>query len=851
LGSGGPDTADLIRLATPGIEAAKDVKQGIQSLILPTAKSPEHLRAGEVLGSKLGTLHRMGEIAAKDLGKDSRMFDKLGVHNKDIPLNENPGIIFMSDMSQGRTMSPEMQLIANKVKRGFETRLRQLEQAGAPLEKIRENYFPGMWKDKTAALAFLSKRPFKGSESFRKQKVFDDIMEGIDAGLEPISNNPLDLVRLKYAELDRSIMANRALREWESSGDVISVNNSGVPLKKSLRENFNPEEWAKIDDKYGTIWIKDDFTGLPSKVGYRVAKKSVADVLNNYLSSSLYNSPYFGKAYKGYMAVGNTLNQAQLGVFSAFHAGFTGIETQVSANANIIKDVYGVARGNRTINQLVGTVKNAPIAIGKSLYDGSKVLAEWNNPQVDVPTNIPVSELPVGKEAKIALIAKAIEIAGGGLKMEQGLRTFQTEAMIRDWFGSSKMKAVARSPIALTELSMKPVMEWLVPRQKAGVFTELAGRIFEQNPDKTLEQLRPELRQAWNRVDARLGQVRYDRLFIRNTAKNFIQGIMRAPGWTGGTLAEVGGSVKDTVKFIKEWKETGKAPKDIPDRVAYTISLLGTMALTNAVLTVAFTGEKPEGMDYWAFRTGGEDDEGRPNRFLLPSYVKDMFAWARSPSHTLSAKVHPLLSLASDLHRNIDYYNTLIRNKDDSILKQGQDMGEYTLKQFEPFWIRGARKISDHEGGPEKYIAPYIGVMPAPKAYISTKADKEMDEYTNKFSITKTKEEFELKKVKNKVVGLIRKGNMDEAMNIVADVFVKNNLNPKIFDQWMKDVSLPTNVKRFKKLPLEWQIKTLIKANDKEKDFMLPFFMEKMDKTDAHIIDKNIDGINKVFEGIK
>src|ERR1035437_6471068 len=178
---------------------------------------------------------------------------------------------------------------------------------------------------------------------------------------------------------------------------------------------------------------------------------------------------------------------------------------------------------------------------------------------------------------KIQQVAKAAELAGGGFKMEQGLRTEQTGKLIQDWYSKHRVRAAMRSPIAAIELMAKPIMDYLVPRQKAGVFGHLAERIIEQNPGKSLEQLTPEFRQAWNRVDARLGQVRYDRLFMNNSAKNAVQGLVRAPGWSGGTIAEIGGGFADAGRFMSEWVKTGKLPENLPDRTAYVISLLTTV----------------------------------------------------------------------------------------------------------------------------------------------------------------------------------------------------------------------------------------------------------------------------------
>jgi len=957
----------------PAIEMGRDIKEGAQSLLMPSSLSPEHKAVAEILGAKIGTMHRALESSARLLKEDSRMFDKAGVFDAKVPLKDNMGVKFMSDMSAGRKMSPELQKIADKIRGQFDERIRRLSEAGAPLSKVRENYFPGMWKDKTAAERFLSRRPFKGGESFRKPKVFDDTMEGIEAGLEPISPNPIDLVMLKFAEIDRSIMANEALREFRGTGreKFLSV------FKKM------PEGWEKVNDKYGTVYgppeilmreyvdkavydgllkvadnlgvtherkmnagrgklgwsspggqmvtqfatdtqvlaheighqldfkyklwdrivtqaegigakgtvtktasaqqrglvqkelraladmsfegetpsayykskvrkkaekmahmleayihapemfrevapnVYDSFDafvrskpgaagtlpfakplpeiagladikprlalkelqnkmpvgGFPV-VGHRIVTHATADVLNNYLSSSLYNNRYVGTAFKAWMGTANALNQTQLGVFSMFHGGFTEFEVQVSAGANVLHDVYGVAKGNRTFGDLGRSIAHVPQAMIRTPINGAKILNEWQRPTMHVPTNVSIGSLPQTPAARVSMIAKAAEIAGGGFEMERGLRTHQIDKLVRDWYGGKKLKAALRSPIALTELGAKPIMEWLVPRQKAGIFGEMAGRIIEQNPGKSLEELRPQLRKTWNDVDARLGQVRYDRLFINNVAKNALQGLVRAPGWTGGTIAQIGGAIPDTARFFKEWAKTGKAPENIPPRVAYTISLAVTTAAINGILTYAFTGQRPQGMDFWAFRDGSTDEAGRPGRFLLPTYAKDVYAWYKKPGHTALAKTHPALSVVGDLIRNTDYYGTVIANPDDPFPQRQGERAKYVVKSFVPFWMRGAGKVIEREGGaasamtkaPEKVLAPLVGIMPATSAYTRTPAEKKMSDIIRSHAQIggRTKEAAEYSQLRFSALKHLRSGKTWEDMpGPMADKLLK------------------------------------------------------------------------------
>jgi hypothetical protein len=454
------------------------------------------------------------------------------------------------------------------------------------------------------------------------------------------------------------------------------------------------------------------YVGLPI-FARRIVPMADADVLNNYLSSSLYNNRYFGSLYKGWMSTASLLNQSQLGWGSAFHAGFTSGDVQVSAAALVLKDIYGLMRGNRSFTDVARSAAHAGIAMARTPIQGDRILNAWRDPEPSI-------------NPRVAQVVRAAELGGAGFEMERGMFTNQLQKMRSDWHSGRKLQAAARSPIAATELMAAPIMRVLVPRQKAGVFADLAWRIIEQNPGKTLEELTPQFRQAWNRVDARLGQVQYNRLFMHNVAKNFVQGTIRAPGWSGGTIAELGGAFPDAYRFLQEWWRTGRPPQEMPDRIAYATSLLLSTAIVNGALTYAFTGQQPRGLDFFAFRDGGKDEYGNETRLMLPSYMKDVLSYMRHPIHTLGIKTHPLAAMLYQLSQNKDYYGTEIRHPDDPLLKQGLQVGGFVVKQFEPFWTRGARKQYETTGG--GLALPFIGIMPAPRELTETSAQRQANE---------------------------------------------------------------------------------------------------------------------------
>ena len=906
LGSGGPSTEAIVAGAKKiaNLPYPKEVKEWTLQTFLPTAKSPQHLETAVDLGAELGAMNRRAEVTHNALKSTSKALDKLGIHDPNLPPEDNVGFQFASNMSTGKPQpTPALQNIDNRVRQEFDQRLKLLDEKGAPLpsEKVRENYFPGMWEKNSIrafnqaiaeaiargaidpetfdpntalpqvrialkmrvndllatgegsdsdALQYFSRRPMKGGESFRKQKVFNDWQVGIDYGLKPISNNPLDLVRMKLAELDRSIMMNGFLRMQEAKGNVINTTLSGVPMKVADRATFNPGEWTRLPDSepYGKIWAREG--GVLKLVGYRMFKKPVADILNNYLSQGLMSNPL----YRGVMAVGNSLNQSQLGLGSLFHGGFTTIEAQINAGADLIQDIYGLVRGNRTVGQVAKTAAKWPIAMGTAPFKGGEILKEWRAPTISIPENVPVEQLPVDSKTRVALIAKAVELAGGRTTMEIGLRTNQQEKMLRDWFGGKKLKAAMRSPIALTELSMKPLMMAYVPRQKLAVFGEMAGRIIEQNPGKTMEELRGLFRERYNHVDATLGQVSYDRLFMKNAAKNALQMLIRAPGWTGGTIIEVGGSPVDAAKFIGEWAKSGKAPQDFPRKLAYVISLALSICGVNGLLTRLFTGENPHGMDFLAFR------DHKNKRWMLPSYMKDIYSWYNAPVDTALYKTHPTISLAQELYRGKDYYGVQFRDHESTLFSKALDTGVHGIQAYEPFWMRGMKKAGEEEGSilqtlqknPAKILAPEVGVMPAPRAYTATATDKIMDTYNeNSGQPTRSPEDQELYKVRKRAGELVREGKRKEAVELIKPIQEKFHIPENKVVKWLIDSQEDPQVRRFKNMTqnvggkdgLGWQLKALSVASEEELNKLAPITLHKiqtaLDKNNTETLEKN------------
>ncbi len=813
-----------------GAQYIKLAKDGFLSATSPMSLGKEAEATGMAGRGALGKMNRSQEMLRRGLKEVKSVMEKQ---------SEQDNIVFMQAMDSGQTgvLPPEMQKLAGSLKELFDAKVAEVRSVDPhALQSIRESYFPHIWAKKEegeAILSSLRKRPLEGAKSFKKHRVFDDVLTGISEGYKPVSANPIDLVALKIAEMDRYIMDHR----WFNSLKKQKLAELVMVGKEP------PKGMVKINDPIATVYGPRtenvtvpvfDSTGQPNLgksnvpiygrriMGEYYATPEAAQVVHNYLSKSLYQSKFLGKPFEMAMAIGNSMNQAQLGAGSVFHAGFTVGESMVSQGALGLKQIF---RGD--IVEGIKNIVTEPANIGFNLYRGAKLRNAWL-----------VGE---GAGSEMGKIAQMVEMAGGGFESEAELTTKHVEKMMRAFKDKRLVAATLRSPFAALEVMAKPIMEKLVPVQKAGVFAELAADFIKKNPKASLEEMQKAANIIWNRVDTRLGQVRYNRLFMDNALKNAMQIAIRAPGWTGGTIIEIGGGAVQTPgKLLEAGKAIAGKGKwtGITDQQAYILSLAMNTALANGGLTYAFTGEMPTGLDWVFFRTGKLDEKGHPERFMLPTYAKDVYAYYKNAGLTLMHKTHPMLGVAGDIARNKNYQGTEIYHPGDSTQQQAIDIGGHVIKAFVPFWIRGALKIAEREGAETlgemltptpKKVLPLIGVMPAPATLNRSKLEEFIDQHKmgQMPQAARTKEAYEKSQLENQLRMELRSKTVQAKEHVLSAI-----KDGKISRDDAMDIyrSLKENplVSGFKKLPIEKALDGYKMATPEERKKVYPYLVHKM-----------------------
>lgn len=727
------DVAPGIRRVGQGL---KDARDDIKKFIFAGNRGEAAKLASTSLRAETGKMARSALIAEHALKAARKYFSKN-------PIEDNYDFIAHMEGGNIAALPPDEQPAAQELRRLLDDARQRVQDLGTgKLEEYIENYFPHIWNDpKKAASIFaktLSKRPFEGSKSFLKQRVYNTFEEGLDAGLTPVSDNPVDLALLKIRDMDRYVAAHNAINYLKDKGLAQFV-QSGKPI---------PDGFIKINDKISEVRYKNDDGELVT-AGHLYAAEPAARVINNYLSPGLSGSEYaiLRDGFKAWRYAGNLMNQAQLGL-SAFHAAFTTVDVIISKTALGLNQL---ASGHpiEAAKSFAGT----PIAPITNLIRGDKIYREGLTPG--------------STDAFSQAMAGWVAEAGGRFKMDDFYHTKAAQKMSDAFKRGNILGGIMRTPSAILDVASHPLMNWLVPRQKLGIFADLMRHELKRlGPDATVEQIRGSADRIWDSVDNRMGQLVYDNLFWNKTIKDLSMASVRSVGWNLGSIRELGGAAKDVVtipaRVKRAYKDANRETPIITERMAYAAALPLITGILGAFTMYLMSGKKPEELkDYFFPQTGNVDENGNPERLSLPTYMKDVYAYSKHPGRTLSHKTHPLIAMISEMLTNKDYYGTEIRNSDDPYIQQLEDVAKHVGKGFVPFGVQGLLKEKERQGTTASKVLPFFGFTPAPKELNNTDAEDLLSEIqaSHREVGSRTKAAAERSKELSDLTRSMKKGN--------------------------------------------------------------------------------------------
>lgn len=639
--------------------------------------------AAETIRENLGVMHRNLDRMDASLHSASKLFDRA---------DNDSSLDFIYRMEEGsKQQNNDLQKISDVVRNILDKNRDEVIGLGTgKLEHWIENYFPHAWEDPKKVSNFIKrligKRPFEGTKSFLKKRTIPTTREGVELGLTPVTYNPIDSVMLKVREMQKYVMAHRTIQALKEQG-IIQFVRTG---EKS------PDGFVPIDDRFAQVTYKNAAKELVL-AGKYVSQRDAARILNNYLSPGLAGKSYIYDLYRG---AGNTLNQFQLGI-SAFHLGFTSMDATISK--------FSLGINKLSTGDYAGGLKEfskAPFAPITNILQGRQLLQSWYGKDNGELTNT---------------IADLMASAGGRAKMDKFYATGMKDSMMKSIKEGKIATAVFKVPFYIVEQVARPIMEYIVPRQKMGVFMDMMKMEMERNPGMSHQEMRSVAQRAWNSVDNRMGQLVYDNLFWNRTTKDLAMASVRSLGWNLGTVREIGGGLKDVVGNVNDVIH-GKATQ-MSYRTAYVMALPIVTGLYGAIYQYLHTGKGPQELkDYFFPKNGAVDNKGQEARVSLPTYMKDVYHYTTNPVQTVIDKFSPVNNAVMEMLANKDYYGVQIRNADDP-MQQILDESGFLASQFAPFGFRNQSRDTRTSLGSK--IEPFIGIVPAPYDINMTAAEKE------------------------------------------------------------------------------------------------------------------------------
>lgn len=754
---------DVVVTETAKRFTARPVVDALRRIFAPANRGAGASTMGEIIRANRGQMDRANVVAMTSLDEFKGVLEKMPEHEQ---------LRFTDNMENAKPQeTAHLTLAAKALRNIYDSDLKSVQDLGTgKLEHPILNYVAHIWEDPEKAKLVLgqlmSKRPMEGSKSFLRQRVIPTTMEGVAAGLKPVTTNPVELALRKSVEIKKYVMAQNILSEAKDKGLLQFVRATDA----------RPDGYVAISDPIATVSGPLTDEGARTIRGHYYAPEPVARVLNNYLSPGLRGEPVF----KAYMALGNVVNHLNLGL-SAYHAGFTTMEALVSKNALALMQLSDkkYLAAAKSFGQVV--TLSAPVT---NLILGSKALREYTRPG------------SVGGD--MAEIVNALAEAGGREKMSSVYKNNAIEKLSKALKDGRRFEAGRQILPAVLEYAAKPIMEWLVPRQKLGVFADMMRhRLDVMGPDATFEMKRHAAVELWNSVDNRMGQVVYDNLFWNAAMKDVMQASIRSVGWNAGTIRELGGGALD---LVTARGRMARGEAFMTPKLAYAISLPITVGMVGAVINYLYTGEAPQTLDdYYHPRTGRKNDSGDEERVNLPSYIKDVVAYKRHPVQTVTNKMHPMIGIVGDMLENRDFFGDEIRNPDDPMVLQLQQEARFIAKSVLPYGVTNLLEQRQRGQSLATQAASFVGVTPASREDVRSPAENKMSEYIAAASPeTQTPEEVSARGIRHEIRDLARKGQT-ASPNIVNAV--KSGIMSRTsVEETAKSALLPPSVVSFKRL---------------------------------------------------
>jgi len=684
---------DAVGKATGVAEKVPAAFKVLEKIASPATVNDEAKAAANMHRHILGKRGIEADKAAYNLGKHQRIVGNAS------PEDQRRIIQYVENRSKGGVSLPErFKPAADAIRTVAEGYRKQIEYVlGKDGPSFVQDYYARMWKQKPdEVVRAMSKQ---GSGKSLKARSLPTYEDGLKAGLTPVHANPLDAMTA-YSENMGRFLATHEILDGMKSEKAIGA--------KFFAPGKQPEGWVPLNGvktRTPERLIVQKGKGTIGRQGEQVmyAPEGAARVYNNYISKGLESSDTAGGIYRGARAAANGLVQLKLGL-SAFHGAVMGQEGIISEMARGLKQV---SRGDAGGLKTMAASPAAPISTyrrGSKMADQilgkaapSEFDAKLNKIYEKTGARLGMDKIYATRD-KASLFASTVR---GTLLRDLG------DALKATYTGSAGSRAKGVIDLAgnLIQSTAAPLFEHYIPNVKRGAWAQQMSDFLKANPNASEAEQVAYGQKLQDTIDNRFGELVVNNNFWNKSAYQVAQLLLLSPSWNIGTAREIGGGIIEIPKSLKGVVEG----KGVTDKTAYVAALVGTTMLENAVATKLHTGQDPEGADFFAYRTGGTDPAtGKPERAMLPGYMKDVLAWSlEGPGKEAANKLNPGLQAAASLLTNKDYKNQPIRDINAPAETQAGQVAGYAAEQASPiaFGESSKPKKGSKLSGPERALA--------------------------------------------------------------------------------------------------------------------------------------------------
>jgi hypothetical protein len=611
----------------------------------------------------------------------------------------------------------DQQALADTLRTAFEQRMAKLQALPKHAQQgFVEDYFPHFWKDPQKAANTPMPQSTgaagrQGSGASLKQRSVPTIADGIAAGLEPVTDHPLEATMRYITSMDRFIASEAVMQTAKDQGYVRFIRPK-VMGASGHPESFKvPDGWAPLKGRGAT-----DGSGAQA-----YAPEGFARVYNNFISRGIAElDPALGTAYETARRGANAITALELGM-SGYHALTMTQEGIVNGVANAIRQlrtghpVKAVKEiGKAYVAPVMGAIKGKKV---QNVYLGTSPGSREMQKVVELLT-------AAGGRAKGAAHAPDYNFSKTGSYWTAFKRGALRGQLAVDAQAMKSRPITGTAQVAFRHIGRviatvaQPLFEKYIPLIKNGAFYENMSQWLTAHPNASQAEQLNAARQVWDSVDNRFGEMVQDNIFMNKVMKQVGMLSLRSWSWAmGGVVRELGGSVRDVARAPFK-RPTGTGPQDTrwTQKMDYAIALPVVYGTLSAAYQYLKTGQAPESIqDLMAPRTGGVDaTSGEPERLIMPGYMKDVFGFYEHPVQEATNKIGTAPKMAGELLSNRDWRDDPIFNANDSAPQWLKQFWDYAVQNLGPISIRGAMQ-GQKEGSNLNKAETMLGVRTAPR----------------------------------------------------------------------------------------------------------------------------------------